>query len=34
MLFSRSGFTADVIAASAHRPDLELIDLDRLYTGS
>jgi hypothetical protein len=27
-------FTADLAAGAAARPDLELVDLDRLYAGS
>jgi hypothetical protein len=34
LLFARSGFTADVTRAGTGRDDLELIDLDRLYTGT
>lgn len=34
LLFSRSGFTRDLSGVAASRPDVELIDLDRLYHGS
>lgn len=34
LLFSRSGFTHELIAAARTRPDVELVDLERLYTGS
>lgn len=34
LLFSRSGFTADVTRAAGARSDLELVDLARLYQGS
>ena len=34
LLFSRSGFTAELTAAAQARPDLELVDVARLYTGS
>jgi len=34
VLFGRSGFSPDLRAEAAARPDLELVDLDRLYTGS
>ncbi|WP_131745295.1 ATP-binding protein [Frankia sp. Cppng1_Ct_nod] len=34
LLFSRSGFTDRLAAHAAGSPDVELIDLDRLYTGS
>jgi len=33
LLFSRGGFTREVEAAAKRRADLELVDLDRLYTG-
>ncbi|HVB26753.1 MAG TPA: hypothetical protein VNE21_02435 [Mycobacteriales bacterium] len=33
LLFARRGFTAE-LAAMARRPDVELIDLERLYAGS
>lgn len=33
LLFSRGGFTRALTAAARHQPDLELIELDRLYTG-
>lgn len=33
LLFSRSGFDADVAALAGRRPDLELVDLERLYDG-
>lgn len=34
LLFSRSGFTPDLMRASSQRSDVELVDLDRLYLGS
>jgi hypothetical protein len=34
LLFSRSGFAPDLATTAAARPDVELIDLDRLYRGS
>lgn len=34
LLFSRSGFEPELRALAAGRGDVELIDLDRLYTGS
>lgn len=34
LLFSRSGFDADLTAEAVKRSDLELIDTDRLYHGS
>lgn len=34
LLFSRSGFTSDLTDEAATRPDVELIDLDRIYRGS
>lgn len=33
LLFSRSGFTADLADEAAGRPDVDLIDLDRIYRG-
>lgn len=33
LLFSRTGFTAELRAAAAGRRDLELVDLERLYHG-
>ncbi len=33
MLFARSGFTGDLVSVAAGRPDIELVDLDRLYHG-
>jgi uncharacterized protein len=33
LLFSRSGFTARLQRLGAERPDVELVDLDRLYRG-
>ncbi|MDI1459934.1 ATP-binding protein [Catellatospora sp. KI3] len=33
VLFSRSGFTPNLLARAKTRPDLELIDIDRLYRG-
>ena len=33
LLFSRSGFDADVIAHARQRRDVELVDLERLYGG-
>ncbi len=34
LLFSRAGFTPALTVAAAAAPDVELVDLDRLYTGS
>ena len=34
LLFSMAGFTPDLSEAAHHRPDTELIDLDRLYEGT
>ena len=34
LLFGRSGFSAELAAEAAGRPDVELIDLERLYRGS
>ncbi|MGH3235106.1 MAG: hypothetical protein ACRDOH_18040 [Streptosporangiaceae bacterium] len=34
LLFGRSGFAPELTAEAAARPDVELIDLDRLYHGS
>ncbi|MEU4406610.1 hypothetical protein AB0F88_18990 [Streptosporangium sp. NPDC023963] len=34
LLFSRSGFTADLAHTAARRSDVELVDLGRLYGGS
>lgn len=34
LLFSRSGFTSDLHEEAAIRPDVDLIDLDRVYRGS
>jgi hypothetical protein len=34
MLFSRQGFTPELNAEARSRPDVALIDLDRLYHGS
>lgn len=34
LLFGRSGFTSELTAEAAVRPDVELISLDRLYRGS
>lgn len=33
LLFSRAGFTADLRHAASGRPDVELVDLSRLYQG-
>lgn len=33
LLFSRSGFDADVIALAGRRGDVELVDIERLYEG-
>ena len=33
LLFSRSGFAAGLAAEAAARPDVELVDLERLYQG-
>jgi DNA-binding transcriptional ArsR family regulator len=34
LLFSRSGFTKELVAAAARRSDVELVDIERLYGGS
>jgi hypothetical protein len=34
LLFGRSGFSPDLVDVATSRHDVELIDLDRLYTGS
>jgi AAA+ ATPase superfamily predicted ATPase len=34
LMFSRSGFTADLAVEAATRPDVELVTIDRLYQGS
>jgi uncharacterized protein len=34
LLFGRAGFSAELTAEAAVRPDVELISLDRLYSGS
>ena len=34
LLFGRSGFSFELIAEAARRPDVELIDLERLYRGA
>jgi hypothetical protein len=34
LLFSRTGFTAGVADEAVARPDVELIGIDRLYSGS
>jgi uncharacterized protein len=34
LLFGRAGFSAELTAEAATRPDVELIGLDRLYHGS
>jgi uncharacterized protein len=34
LLFGRAGFSADLTAEAAARPDVELVSLDRLYSGS
>ena len=34
LLFSRSGFTADLVRQAHQRADTELVDLHRLYHGS
>lgn len=34
LLFGRAGFAPDLTAEAATRPDVELIDLNRLYRGS
>lgn len=34
LLFSRTGFTADLTDEATVRPDVELIDIARLYSGS
>jgi hypothetical protein len=34
LLFARRGFTPDLTSEAAARPDVELIDLDRLYHGA
>jgi hypothetical protein len=33
LLFSASGFDRNLVVAAVKRPDLELIDLERLYRG-
>ncbi len=33
LLFGRSGFSADLVSFAARRPDVELVDLARLYQG-
>jgi len=33
LLFSLEGFAPELVAAAAARPDVELVDLDRLYDG-
>ena len=33
LLFSLDGFTAELAAAARHRPEVQLVDLDRLYEG-
>jgi uncharacterized protein len=33
ILFGRSGFSPQLEATAAERPDVELVDLNRLYTG-
>ena len=33
LLFSLDGFTAELAAAARRRPEVELVDLDRLYEG-
>lgn len=34
LLFARGGFDRDLVAAARERTDVELVDLDRLYSGS
>ena len=34
LLFSVSGFDRHLLAATADRPDVELVDLERIYHGS
>jgi hypothetical protein len=34
LLFSRTGFTAAVTDEAVVRPDVELVGIDRLYSGS
>jgi hypothetical protein len=34
LLFSRSGFTTELADAAASAPDVDLVDIDRLYAGS
>ncbi|MFC4012299.1 hypothetical protein ACFOY2_34045 [Nonomuraea purpurea] len=33
LLFGRSGFADDLVAAARGRADVELVDLDRMYSG-
>jgi len=34
VLFSAGGFNTELVSSAQRRPDLELVDLERLYTGS
>lgn len=34
VLFSRSGFTDELVEEAKGSPDVELVDLERLYSGS
>jgi len=34
LIFSRAGFTPELTQVGFSRPDVELIDLDRMYQGS
>jgi uncharacterized protein len=34
LLFSRSGFAADLAEEAAARPDVELVGLERIYRGA
>jgi uncharacterized protein len=34
LLFSRTGFTAELLHTTSRRTDVELVDLDRLYRGA
>jgi uncharacterized protein len=34
LLFGRSGFSSELAAEAAARPDVELIGMERLYLGS
>jgi hypothetical protein len=34
LLFSRTGFTAELADEAGRRPDVDLIDIDRVYRGT